>query len=238
MNKKKDILIFGSNGVIGKSLCEALNSDYNIYASDIHADSVIEVYRYYNINSTKLNEIYNRFTPYAVIHCQQFKGKKFLKTDLFNLNLEDFDAVMDTNVRFVLNSIINYAKNIKEENSIGRVINFTSTYGLISSNPSLYENTEMNNPIYYTISKFALTGLTKYLASYFKNYNILTNSISPHGIENNQSDKFVKNFSKRSPIGRLSLSEEVLPAVKFLLDEHNTYTNGANISVDGGWTAC
>jgi NAD(P)-dependent dehydrogenase (short-subunit alcohol dehydrogenase family) len=36
----------------------------------------------------------------------------------------------------------------------------------------------------------------------------------------------------------LSEPEEVIAAFRFLLDEENTYVNGANIAVDGGWTAC
>ena len=96
----------------------------------------------------------------------------------------------------------------------------------------------MGNPYAYTISKFGLMGLTKYIASYFKEYNVLCNSISPHGIENNQSLEFQDNFTKRSPLGRLSEPEEVVAAFNFLLDESNTYVNGANIPVDGGWTAC
>ena len=66
----------------------------------------------------------------------------------------------------------------------------------------------------------------------------MCNSISPHGVNNNQSKQFVKNFSSRSPLGRLSQANEVIPAIKFLLDEKNTYTNGIDLLVDGGCTSC
>ena len=80
--------------------------------------------------------------------------------------------------------------------------------------------------------------LTKYLASYFKKYKILCNAISPHGLFNNHSKNFQKNFSQRSPLGRMSLPQEVLPAIDYLLDENNKYTNGIELMVDGGWTSC
>ena len=128
-------------------------------------------------------------------------------------------------------------KSLKK-NQIGRVINFSSVYSIRSSNPELYKKTEYENPIYYTISKAGIVGLTKYLASYFKKYQILCNSISPHGLFNNHSKKFQKNFSERSPVGRMSFPREILPAIDFLLDENNRYTNGIELMVDGGWTSC
>ena len=83
----------------------------------------------------------------------------------------------------------NYINQIKyNKKNIGRIINIASTYGIISSSPELYVNTNMGNPVYYTLSKFGLVGLTKYIASYYKELKILCNCISPHGIENNHKE--------------------------------------------------
>lgn len=233
---KKKLLVIGSNGVLGKTVCNFLKKDYQIYGVDIHNKKRSNVLHYIKFSEKNLLDIYKKNKFYCVIHCQQFKGKKFLSKKQNLFDEENFDEVIYTNLKVTLFSIDAYQKSLNKK--IGRVINFSSTYGLISSNPSLYKNSEMFNPIYYTISKFGLIGLTKYIASHYKKYKIICNSISPHGIKNNQSKQFKDNFIDRSPIGRLSNSQEVLPALNFLLDEKNTYTIGANIAVDGGWTAC
>ena len=237
---KKKILIFGSEGKIGNSITKHLCKKYQVIAVDVLKKSKIKNKNltYYNIDSkfNILSDIYvNNF--YAVIHCQQYKSKNFLKTDLFNLNFHDYEDTLKINLHLTLKSIIFYLKSLKKK-QIGRVINFSSVYSVRSSNPELYEKTEYENPIYYTISKAGIVGLTKYLASYFKKYKILCNAISPHGLFNNHSKNFQKNFSQRSPLGRMSLPQEVLPAIDYLLDENNKYTNGIELMVDGGWTSC
>ena len=68
---------------------------------------------------------------------------------------------------------------------------------------------------------------------YIPRYKILCNAISPHGLFNNHSKNFQKNFSQRSPLGRMSLPHEVLPAIDYLLDENNKYTNGIELMVNG-----
>lgn len=238
---RKKILIFGGNGVIGSYLVNQLQFNYDVYSVDISFENNKKLKKKNKIKFSKnlnFNSLFNKNNFYSVIHCMQFKSKNFVLNSLDNFDKKLYENVMYTNLELPLHSISEYIKSIKKLGSIGRVINFTSTYGIISSSPTLYHKTEMGNPPYYSISKFGLMGLTKYVASYFKEYKILCNSISPHGIENNQSKKFKQNFSKRSPLGRLSHPKEILPAVEFLLNPDNNYTNGANIAVDGGWTAC
>tara|TARA_Y100000389_G_C17331246_1_gene448222 strand:- start:14 stop:730 length:717 start_codon:yes stop_codon:yes gene_type:complete len=237
---KKKIIIFGSEGKIGNSIANHLCKKYQVIAVDVLRKSKIKNKNliYYKIDNkfTILSKLYSK-NFYAVIHCQQYKNKNFLKTNLLNLNFKDYEDTLKINLNLTLQSIIFYLKSLKK-NQIGRVINFSSVYSVRSSNPELYEKTEYENPLYYTISKAGIVGLTKYIASYFKKYKILCNSISPHGLFNNHSKNFQKNFSKRSPLGRMSLPHEVLPAIDFLLDENNKYTNGIELMVDGGWTSC
>lgn len=237
----RKILFFGSNGRLGQEIVRALKADYAVTAVDVHEKSNSEVERYWQLDSLNdLERIYRSQSFDAVIHCQQIKPAGFTQTNLLNLEMDEFDRVLDVNLRLSFLSTQLYLKSISQSDSTikGRIINFVSTYSVISSNPTLYDGTEMGNPVHYTISKAGLLGLTKYVAANIREYGVLCNSISPHGIENNQSSQFKKNFSNRNPIGRLSAPNEVLPAVRFLLDEDNTYVNGANIAVDGGWTAC
>ncbi len=236
----KNILVFGCNGKLGEVVAEHLSKEYNVIGVDVSKPNkhCSHYFNYSNLGDLEL--VYNYADYYAVLHCQQVKSKSFMEASLHKISEEEYSRVIDTNLHLSFFSTQKYIQKISSSLSEpkGRIINFTSTYSIRSSNPRLYAGTEMGNPIHYTISKGGLYSLTKYVASYYADYSVLCNSISPHGIENDQSSKFKDNFSLRSPIGRLSEPKELLPAVRFLLDPENTYTNGADIAVDGGWTAC
>lgn len=237
----KKLLVFGANGRLGRDIVSTLTDDFSVTAVDIQREPAVSGSDYRQMQVLEdVVEMYQGSRYYAVIHCQQIKPVGFTKTNLFDLQMDEYDRIMNTNLKLSLLSTQHYLRSVRNnsEGIKGRIINFVSTYAAISSNPSLYDGTEMGNPSHYTISKAGLLGLTKYVAANIREYGVLCNSIAPHGIENNQGLKFQQNFASRSPIGRLSTPSEVLPAVKFLLDDKNTYVNGANIAVDGGWTAC
>ena len=114
---KKKILIFGSEGKIGNSITKHLCKKYQVIAVDVLKKSKIKNKNltYYNIDSkfNILSDIYvNNF--YAVIHCQQYKNKNFLKTDLFNLNFHDYEDTLKINLHLTLKSIIFYLKSLKK----------------------------------------------------------------------------------------------------------------------------
>ena len=77
---------------------------------------------------------------------------------------------------------------------------------------------------------------TKYLAANFASKNIQINTISPGGIEKEQSSDFINNYVNKTPAGRMGTPHDLLPALDFLLSLKNEYTNGENILVDGGFT--
>jgi NAD(P)-dependent dehydrogenase (short-subunit alcohol dehydrogenase family) len=240
----KKILIFGSNGKIGLAIQKVLRKNYKLFCVDVGKNKSFSgknvEYITYDFNNVSffLKKIYEKNNFYCVIHCQQLKNKKFLKKNFFHFDEKEFNKIININLKLTFLSSMEYIKKIKKIKSAGRIVNMCSVYSIRSSNPELYNNNELFNPIYYTISKAGVYGLTKYIAAHYKKYRVLCNSISPHGVNNNQSKKFVKNFSSRSPLGRLSQANEVIPAIKFLLDEKNTYTNGIDLLVDGGWTSC
>ena len=123
------------------------------------------------------------------------------------------------------------------ENKRGSIINFASTYGVVSSNPSLYNNNSMGNPIAYSASKGGVVMLSKYLGCYWGSKGVRVNCITPHGVENNHEDTFKKNFGKMSPLNRMMKVEEVVNPVLFLASETSSYINASNLMADGGWTS-
>lgn len=121
------------------------------------------------------------------------------------------------------------------------VVNISSMYGTVSPDPALYGDTGANNPAHYGASKAGLTQLTRYLACHLGRRGIRVNSISPGPFPRVAGDatsaQFIKGLESKVPMGRIGRPEEVAGPVVFLLSGAASYINGANIPVDGGWTA-
>jgi NAD(P)-dependent dehydrogenase (short-subunit alcohol dehydrogenase family) len=123
------------------------------------------------------------------------------------------------------------------EQGKGSIINFASTYGVVSSNPDLYEGNSLGNPVAYSASKGGVIMLTKYLGAHWAARGVRVNCITPHGVWNNHEPGFVERFSAKSPMKRLMTAEEVVGAAVFLASDASSYATGSNLLVEGGWTA-
>ena len=74
------------------------------------------------------------------------------------------------------------------------------------------------------------------MASYFGRYNIRVNTICPGGVYDSQNSKFLKNYSKLTPLGRMANKDEIIFPVIFLSSEASSYITGTTMIVDGGFT--
>lgn len=127
-----------------------------------------------------------------------------------------------------------------EENKAGSIINISSMYGIVSPDPKIYLNTEFGNPPNYGAGKAAIIQLTRYAACYLGEKGIRVNCVSPgpfpaFDVQKNKS--FIEKLNNKVPLGRIGDKNELKGVIVFLASNASSYITGANISVDGGWTA-
>lgn len=122
----------------------------------------------------------------------------------------------------------------------GSVINISSMYGVVAPDVSIYEDNKFYNPPNYGAGKAAIIQLTRYIACVYGKDGVRSNSISPGPFPSKdvQEDTlFVERLAKKVPLGRIGAPGELQGVVMLLASGVSSYINGANIPVDGGWTA-
>lgn len=121
------------------------------------------------------------------------------------------------------------------------IVNIASMYGVVSPDPRIYGDSGQDNPVYYGAGKAGLIQMSKYLGCHLADKNIRTNSISPGAFPNlskaGSGGRFQKQLITKIPVGRIGVPSDLIGVIHFLLSDSSTYINGANIPVDGGWTA-
>lgn len=152
-----------------------------------------------------------------------------------------FDKIMDVNVKGVFLACQTVGTCMAEAGR-GSIVNISSIYGLVSPDQRIYDfrragGQEFFKPVAYSVSKSALLNLTRYLATYWASQAVRVNTLTLGGVYDGQPDEFVEQYCARVPLGRMAQAADYGGAIIFLLSEASRYMTGANLIIDGGWTA-
>ena len=156
-------------------------------------------------------------------------------TNLFDVTLDSLNQYLQVNLVSLFSVCREYARN----NSTGNIINFSSTYGVVSPYPDIYQKNKEKH-IGYCVSKAGVIQLTKYLAVHLAP-NIRVNCIAPGGVgfvpTNEQGQSFIEKYEQKTPMKRMMKSDELNGIIEYLCSDKSSYTTGAVFNIDGGWTA-
>lgn len=158
--------------------------------------------------------------------------------------VETFREVVDVNLTgtFLMTQAV--GARMRDAAQTGSIVNIGSIYGTLSPVQDIYayraEETGVPfvKPVAYSAAKSGVTNFTRYCATYWGRDGIRVNTLTPSGVgRDTQDPTFVANYTARIPIGRMAAATEFNGAIVFLLSDASVYMTGANLVVDGGWTA-
>lgn len=158
--------------------------------------------------------------------------------------VEVFREVVDVNLvgTFLMTQAV--GARMRRAGKSGSIINVGSIYGMVSPVQDIYaykaEQTGVPfvKPVAYSAAKSGIYNLTRYCATYWARDGIRVNTLTPSGVARDTQDTtFQANYTARMPIGRMAQADEYNGAVVFLAAAASRYMTGANLVVDGGWTA-
>lgn len=92
-------------------------------------------------------------------------------------------------------------------------------------------------PPFYGASKAGLVNLSRYLATHLAPHGVRVNALSPGGVLGGQDEEFKRKFCARVPLGRMAVADDLKGPLLFLASDASAYVTGAELLVDGGFTA-
>ena len=251
MNERKTIIFIGPNGNLGISIVQKLLKEYFVIgisrrATKLEISQTYQKYYYpIDIDLRQFNEenlfekIENLLTKknsklHGIVNNAYFgypeKPFNINKTDVINSS----EGIFAIQIRIIL-----LFKKLLYKNS--SVVNISSMYGKVAPNPDNYSNKDEINALLYGAMKAALIQSTKWLSALLAEEGIRVNSVSygpfPSSEVQKRDPSFILKLSRQTHLKRIGKPEESSGIILFLLSSESSYITGADIAVDGGWTA-
>lgn len=235
----KRAILTGANGNLGNKFLDTLvKNGFEILAVDKNIDKLklTENVKPIELDITDENSVKGFYEEINELDLLINNAGIGVFSSFEERTAEEFKLVTDVNLLGTF-LMAQGAINIMKKQKYGKIINIASIYGVKSSDFRIYGSSGRNNSEVYSATKAGVIQMTKYMAAHFGQYNIQTNSISPGGIFNGQSEDFVSAYKNKTPLGRMGKTEDISNALNFLCSEKSDYINGQNIIIDGGYLA-
>jgi NAD(P)-dependent dehydrogenase (short-subunit alcohol dehydrogenase family) len=262
----KVAIVTGALGLIGKHHCHALaGAGANVIVTDLQDDQCRRFAEKVSESSSReaLGHAVDITKPESLRTLRDAVLKRFGHIDVLVNNaaindmfespsaaeelskfekypLDLWQKSLDVNVTgtFLSSQILG---SVMAQKGRGSIINIASTYGIVGPDQSIYRKPDGRQTFYksaaYPATKGAVIAFTRFLAAYWGKQGVRVNSLSPGGVENAQDEYFIKNYSAKTPLGRMADPSDYRGAIIFLASDASAYMTGANLVVDGGWTA-
>lgn len=166
-------------------------------------------------------------------------NNKDLFGNLENYSIRNLKREMEVGIVGAFLCIKIFGKEMSKKN-FGIIVNMGSDLAIIAPDHSVYHPKESHKkvkffkPVGYSVSKFGLLGLTKYISTYWAKKNVRCNMLVAGGVKNNQPDYLIKNLKKRIPLNRMANIDEYKKALQFLCLDGSKYMTGQTLVLDGG----
>jgi len=255
-------IVTGAAGLLGRRHCAALSAaGAHVVALDIHADAVRnvaeEISEESGVNAigiaadiTGQHEL--RTVCKAVMNWHgriDVLVNNAAVNDVFDpghtvpfeeYSLDAWQRSLDVNLTgaFLCAQVFG---SVMAQHDAGSIINIASTYGVVAPDQRLYRSSDgaqrfIKSPV-YSVTKGGIIAFTRYLAAYWGRNGVRVNTLTPGGVEHGQDAEFVQRYADGTMLGRMATPDDFEGALLFLASDASKYVTGANIIVDGGWTA-
>lgn len=227
----KSVIITGSEGLIGKEVSsffeiegyKTIRCDLSL-GHDLTNESIVKEFFKENKSDFLLNLF--AFNDHVT--------DSNTTNNLFDISLSSFEKYLNVNLTSLFSVCREYARN----NTTGGIVNVSSLYSSLSPDPPLYKSFDKDRKekhIAYGVTKAGVEQLTRHLAVHLAP-NFRVNCVAPGGIgESSQPDYFVKQFTKKTPMGRMMKQEDLFGIFKYLCSEYSCYTTGQTFKINGGY---
>ena len=207
------------------------------YLIDItNEQEIIKMKNYFKKKKIQISVLVNN----AAMNPKMKQVNQNTKTgELENYSIDLLRKELNVNLISAFSMIKHFGPEMAK-NKKGSIINIGSDLSVNAPDQSVYSKDDIIKkvknfkPIGYSISKFGIVGLTKYVATYWAHKNVRCNALIPGAVDNNQLNYLKKNVSKRIPLGRWAKKDEYKKGLVFLAKDDSSYMTGQLLIMDGG----